>query len=160
MKLSLWNLFCYDLHKLIFNYSLSRARQIIENTFRVLASRFRIFRRAIIDKTENIKNIIKVAVILHNFPMRKSTRNMYCQPDYVDKKTSQGLSPGSWRNKATEIQGLIHLRAQGSNNSTRPAKKVQIDSKDYFNWEQGKLIWQRETVQSTTSLFDEVDWNE
>ena len=58
--------------------------------------------------------------------MRKSTRNMYCQPDYVDQKTSQGLSPGSWRNKATEIQGLIHLRAQGSNNSTRTAKKCKM----------------------------------
>ena len=105
---------------------MSRARQIIENIFRILASRFRIFRRAIIDKTGNIKNIIKAAVVLHNFPMRKSTRNMYCQPDYVDQKTSQGLSPGSWRNKATEIQGLIHLRAQGSNNSTRTAKKCKM----------------------------------
>ena len=48
---------------------------------------------------------------------------MYCSPDYVDQETSQGLSPGSWREKATEIQGLVDLRAQGSNNSTRPVKR-------------------------------------
>ena len=58
---------------------------------------------------------------------------MYLPPDYIDQKTSQGLSPESWRNKATKIQGLINLRAQGSNNSTRAAKEVRNDSKDYFN---------------------------
>ena len=81
-----------------------------------------------------------------------------CSPsDYADQETSQGLSHGSWRNEATEIQGLINLRAQDSNNSTRAAKEERIDSKDYFNSEYGKLSWQREIVQSTTSLFDEVD---
>ena len=82
---------------------------------------------------------------------------MYCPPDYVDQERSQGLSHGSWRNEATEIQRLIDLRAQGSNNSTRTAKEVQNDSKDYYNSKHGKLSWQREIVQSTTSLFDEVD---
>ena len=48
---------------------------------------------------------------------------MYYPPDHVDQETSQGLSPGSWQNEATEIQGLINLRAQGSNNSTRVAKR-------------------------------------
>ena len=41
------------------------------------------------------------------------------------------------------------MRAQGSNNSTRAAKEVRIDSKDYFNSEHDKLSWQREIAQST-----------
>ena len=57
-----------NINKLIFNYRLSAARKLIENTF---GSRFRIFRGPIIWKIENIKHITKAAVILHNFPMKK-----------------------------------------------------------------------------------------
>ena len=85
--------------------------------FGLLASRFRISRRSIVGKPGNIKNKIEAAVILHNFQMRKSTRNMYCPPDYVNQKTPQGLFTERWHNETTEIQGLIDLRAQDSNNS-------------------------------------------
>ena len=51
--------------------------------------------------------------------MSKSTKNMYCPPDYVDQEASQELFPGNWRNETTNIQGLIDLKAQGFNNSTR-----------------------------------------
>ena len=77
---------------------------------------------------------------------------MYCPPDYVDRETSPGLSPGGWRNEATEIQGLVDLRAQGSSNSTRAAKEVRNDFKDYFNSEHGKFSRQREILQSTTGF--------
>ena len=49
------------------------------------------------------------------------------------------------------------MRVQGSNYSTRATKEVRKDFKDYFNSDHGKLGWQREIVQSITSLFDEVD---
>ena len=63
----------FNFHKRIFNYRLSRARQVVKNTFGILASRFRIFRRSIIGKTGDIKSATKTDVILHNFLMRKST---------------------------------------------------------------------------------------
>ena len=119
-----------NLYVLIFNYRLSRARRVIDNTLGILASRFRIFRRSIIGKTVNIKYITNAAVILHHFLMRKSTRNMYFPPDYVDQETSLGLYPGSWCNKATKIQGLVGLRGQDSNNSVRAAKEAQNDLHD------------------------------
>ena len=130
-----------NLYELIFNYRLSRARRVIENTFRILTSRFRIFRRSFIGKTRNIKYITKAAVILHNFLMRRSTRNMYWPSDYVEQKMSQGLSPGSRRNEITGSQGLVDMRAQGSNNYSRAAKEIRNDFKDYFNSEHSKLSW-------------------
>ena len=75
----------HNLEKLIFR--LSRPIQVFENSFGILASRFRIFRRVIIDKTGNIKNITKAAVILCNFLTCKSASNMHCLPDYVDQET-------------------------------------------------------------------------
>ena len=63
----------FNFHKRVFNYRLSRARQVVKNTFGILASRFRIFRRSIIGKTGDIKSTTKADVILHNFLMRKST---------------------------------------------------------------------------------------
>ena len=31
---------------------------------------------------------------------------MYYPPHYIDQETSKGVSRGSWRNEATEYQGL------------------------------------------------------
>ena len=72
----------------IFNYRLSRGRRIIENTFGIAASRFRIFRRPIIAKVSTVKQIKKAVVALHNFLM--ATRSVedacnYCPFNYIDR---------------------------------------------------------------------------
>ncbi|XP_030758030.1 protein ALP1-like [Sitophilus oryzae] len=51
----------------IFNYRLSRARKIIENTFGIMVARFRIFHRIINGNTETVDGIVKSAVCLYNF---------------------------------------------------------------------------------------------
>ena len=91
----------------------------------------------------------KADITLHNSLMHKSTRDMYCPSDYVDQETSQGLFPRSWCNEATEIQGLINLRAQGSNNlaAKRRAKWFQR------LLQHGKLSWQREIDWSKQYLY-------
>lgn len=49
-----------------FNYQLSRARRVIENTFGRLKARFRICNKRIELNIENVPNIVQSCCILHN----------------------------------------------------------------------------------------------
>ena len=72
----------------------------------------------------------------------------------LTKKRHKGYLLKAGIIKQLKVRDWLTSRAQVSNNSTRAAKEVRNDFKDYFNSEHGKLSWQREIVQSITSLFD------
>ena len=53
--------------KMRFNYHLSRARQVVERAFGLLAQRFRLFRGSIQCSPETCDSVIKTACVLHNW---------------------------------------------------------------------------------------------
>lgn len=95
-------------NKRIFNYRLSRAQTIIENAFGIMATKFCIFRRAIVANPDKVTKITKAACCLHNYLKisegHNSTSNRpYCPPGYVDREDADGnLIPGDWRLESAE----------------------------------------------------------
>ncbi|KMQ90159.1 nuclease harbi1-like protein [Lasius niger] len=83
----------YD--KRVYNYRLSRARRTIENSFGILANRWRIFRKPIILKVEKT---IQATVCLHWLHMADLNGNekvQYVTPESVDREDETGFVPGS-----------------------------------------------------------------
>ncbi|XP_011884125.1 PREDICTED: putative nuclease HARBI1 [Vollenhovia emeryi] len=77
--------------KRMFNYRLSRARRTIENTFGILAARWRILRRPICAGPEAADKFVLAAICLHNFLKAKNDetapqQQRYCPPQFVDRE--------------------------------------------------------------------------
>ena len=62
----------------IFNYRLSRARRVIENTFGLLKTRWRIFSRPIKASVKSVDNFALGAIALHSY-LRQTHNGMYCK---------------------------------------------------------------------------------
>ena len=146
---------CIGIKERVANYRISRARRVVENAFGIAASRFRIFRRPIIAKTELVIEVTKAVVMLHNFLMhdRTESRNRYFPSGYADEETSVGVRAGGWRAEGDNL-GLNEINQIGSANYSRDAKQVRDGFRDYFFSEDGSLAWQLEVVNSTQTTFD------
>lgn len=98
----------------IFNYRLSRARRMIENTFGILSSKFQVFRKPLQLEPNKCRVITKAACALHNFLINRNKSTNYIYPGLTDDYDSEGhLIRGSWRENNLEenfydIQQLLH----------------------------------------------------
>ena len=135
------------LEEKVFDYRLSRARRIIENSFGIATARFRIFRRPINAKVSTVKSVTKAVVGLHNFLMKKNHEgdNQYCPPNYIEREENDHVLPGDWRQEQNHISGLKDVRRIGSNNYSKTAKAIRDKFKDYFVNE-GAVDWQWDIV--------------
>jgi len=112
----------------IFNYRLSRARQTVECTFGILASRFRVFRKPFEIKVESVDNVVKAACVLHNY-LRKEMSISNNITDEIGEMPDTQLLPLANNNCRT-----------GSN-----AFLVRQKYTDYFNTV-GSVPWQMDSV--------------
>ena len=139
--------------KRVFNYRLSRARRIIENTFGIMATKFRIFRRPLIANPDKVTRITKAACCLHNYlkiteASTSASSRPYCPPGYVDREDKDGIIvPGDWRHEVSE--GITSMSRLGSNTYSRSAAELRDAMKNYFMSPQGSLEWQLNHIRSS-----------
>lgn len=72
---------------------------LVENTFGILASRFRIFRKPITLNTEKVTLLTMTCILLHNFIRKSSSNHIYAPPGTFDTCNDNGslIQEGSWR---------------------------------------------------------------
>ena len=88
------------IEKLIFNYRLSRARRVIENTFGIAVNRFRVFHQPIMANVGKVKDIRRAVLIVHNYLFNDNSCNpghSYCSENLTDHEEHNGIRPGEWR---------------------------------------------------------------
>ncbi|XP_047519014.1 uncharacterized protein LOC125058919 isoform X1 [Pieris napi] len=136
--------------KRVCNYRISRARRIVENSFGILCSVFRILHTTIDVELKHVQDIVVACAHLHNF-LRRNTRarSLYSPPGTFDSEDIDvgRIMPGSWRD---DEQSLTDLRILGRNATTR-AKAIRDEFMHYFMTEQGRVAWQDKYLEGTSS---------
>lgn len=132
------------MRKQIFNYRLSRARRVIENTFGIMAAKWRIFRQPIQARVQTVDSIVKAAVCLHNFILMEEESLTPSQRTYFRSTDADGIiTHGEWRNEPAPSGTFTGISNQGSNNQTGGQAAIQEELTSYF-MEEGCVDWQWE----------------
>lgn len=111
----------------IFNYRISRARRVVENTFGIMANRFRILKTSINLKLTTIKICIAAVCALHNFLLTEKSSEYYLD------------SPST-----------VNVQSNNTNedylNASADARETRERFEEYFNSEQGSVPWQYDAI--------------
>jgi hypothetical protein len=132
----------------MFNYCLSRARRTIENSFGILAQRWRILRKPIIAGIDTCEKIVMATITLHNFLQRREQEILlherkYCPIGYADTVLPNGtVIPDLWREDSLHLPSVGRL---SSNNSKLSARQNRDMLCQYLNT-QGSVPWQHESI--------------
>nr|CAH7769621.1 unnamed protein product [Callosobruchus chinensis] len=126
----------------IFNYRLSRARRVVENTFGLLANVFRVLPKPMLLQPDKVASVVMTCVLLHNFLRRStSSRSLYSPYGRFDFEENGKIIDGAWRQANTDIMtSLLPLR----NIPRKPsmdAKEIRKEFAEYFITS-GKIPWQ------------------
>lgn len=133
----------------IFNYRLSRARRVIENTFGILAARWRIFSRPIEADIQNAEKYTLACIALHNY-LRQTNNPCYCPSSFVDCDDGSGkIKEGEWRKLVQENTGALSTipNVRGSRYRTDAIKMRECLMK--YLQGPGRVDWQLNYVNRT-----------
>lgn len=127
----------------IFNYRLCRARRIVENSFGILTTKWRVLRRSLCWSPANAEVIVKALICLHNFLliMEGGIGGRYYPNNLLDHEVNGTFQFGTWRNESI-LNHIQDLHRIGSNNAGRAVINLRDKLRDYINSEEGQVPWQ------------------
>ena len=108
-----------------------RARHLIENTFGIFVNRWQIFHRTIFLDADNVVEVVKACIVLHNY--------LQCPSDYAaPEEDTTNLQPMP----DNEDLGLQDVRFLRGNRASNEAARVRNTFCDYFMSDVGRVNWQ------------------
>ena len=123
----------------ILRYRLSRARRVIENTFGILAARWRIYHSPIIASIENAEGYVLATITLHNY-LRLTDNAVYTPVGFVDSQALSGeIRPGEWRRIVDDVTGMSSIPNVRGSRYSNNAIAMREALKDYVNSETGSI---------------------
>jgi len=128
----------------IYNYRHCRTRRIVENSFGILANRFRVFRKPISLAPETVVKLVKAACSLHNWIRKTGLSQHSISVDIEDLELGR-LIPGSWRNEEGS-SGFRGLGPPTQRNPLTEARKKRDSFAEYFVGE-GEVSWQNRMIE-------------
>ena len=127
----------------IYNYRLCRCRRVIENTFGIMTSRFKIFHKTIEVQPAFVQDIVMTCCMLHNY-LRKESKEQYIPDSAVDQEMPDGtIVDGEWRR---EMLPLDPVQRDPQRNPSVYAKRVRLSLADYFLTPEGEYEAQYDCV--------------
>lgn len=127
----------------IYNYRLSRARRMIESSFGILCSQWRILRRPIDTTVDTCMKIVQAIICLHNWLRIKDIdHNEYIPSNLIDQDNSYSFISDTLSSDSDE-GALRNITQCGSNLGSRKAMMIRDTFCHYFNSE-GAVPWQFE----------------
>ncbi|XP_036348021.1 putative nuclease HARBI1 [Rhagoletis pomonella] len=119
--------------KTVFNYRLSRARRVIENSFGILTARWRVLRKVIDCSPENCEKIVLACLVLHNFVMLNDLKRWYCPENFVDTDDPEQVTTnGEWRRDLEDLGGPLTSITSNRRNASAAAFRLREKLTDYF----------------------------
>lgn len=122
----------------IFNYRLSRGRRMVESSFGILASRFRVFLTAINLAPKKVTAVILAACTLHNLLIERR-KHLYTREEIVSvSENGQQYLITHSNEELREMQALTRQVNIGCN---RHGREIREAFKRFYNGP-GKVPWQ------------------
>ncbi|KAL3193924.1 hypothetical protein MRX96_000204 [Rhipicephalus microplus] len=115
-----------------------------------MAQRWRILRRTLKAKDDNVRRIISACVFLHNFMLKESetSRCAYCPPGTADQVDRQGnISECNWWSNDTSSAALPPLPKTGCHAAKFAFEKLDLLAKHFIT--NGKVPWQESKIVDT-----------